>query len=122
MSQLTQTIALEQVAFFAYHGLYAAEQLTGTTFLVDVSVTFYPQQEVNTELLTNTVNYEQLYHIIATEMNQTQQLLESVAKNILQHIQFQFDFIHIIKVTIRKQNLPMTGRIGNALVQLTWNK
>ena len=122
MSKLIQLVALEQVAFFAYHGFYEAEQVMGTTFLVDVRVSFCLHEASCTEELASTVNYEQLYAIVALAMNTTQKLLESVVKTIFDAIQQQFSFLDKIEVVIRKQNLPMQGRIGNALVQLTWTR
>ena len=51
-----QTVALNDVKCFAFHGYYPEEQLTGTEFLVSVAVTFVPAGG-DTEDLERTVNY-----------------------------------------------------------------
>lgn len=42
-----QTVALKDVKFYAFHGFYPEEQLTGSHFSVDVEVNFIPS--VDTE-------------------------------------------------------------------------
>lgn len=116
----TQTVALRDVKCHALHGFYPEEQLIGCSFIVDIEVTFKPNDD--TENLDKTVNYESLNQIILKEMANTQKLLETVVKNILNAVQESYPFILTAKVGIRKMNPPMPGQIGHSFVELSYNR
>ena len=113
-----QTVALKDVKCFAYHGYYPEEQLTGIYFLVDVTVTFKPNDD--TENLERTVNYEVLNHIILKEMAIARKMLETVVKSILDQVVESYPFLHTAEVSIRKLNPPMPGQVGHSHVQLNY--
>ncbi|MET3113484.1 dihydroneopterin aldolase [Pedobacter sp. CG_S7] len=111
-----QTVALKDVKFFALHGYYPEEQLIGNHFLVSASVTFLPSED--SEALQHTVNYEVLNTIMIQQMQRTQQLLETVVKNILHQILDAFPFLLTIEVGIKKLNPCMPGAVNHSFVQL----
>jgi len=113
-----QTVALRDVRCHAFHGFYSEEQLIGCVFMVNVEVTFKPNND--TENLDKTVNYEVLNQIILKEMKHTQKLLETVVKNILEEVKSIYPFILTVKVGIRKMNPPMPGEIGHSFVALSY--
>ncbi|MEQ7799263.1 dihydroneopterin aldolase [Pedobacter sp. ASV1-7] len=113
-----QTVALKDVKCFALHGYYPEEQLTGIYFLVDIVVEFIPFGE--TENLQHTVNYEVLNTIILEEMANTQKMLETVVKNIIDRTVSNYPFILTTTVGIKKLNPPMPGEIGHSFVQLSY--
>ena len=115
---LIQTVALKDVKCFAYHGFYPEEQILGTHFLVSIEVKFSP--EGDTEDLQHTVNYELLNNIIQQEMKQTQKLLETVVKNMLNCVIAEFPFIDYAVVSIKKLHPPMSGEIHHSFVQLEY--
>nr|WP_262916145.1 dihydroneopterin aldolase [Pedobacter montanisoli] len=116
----TQTVALKDVKFYAFHGFYPEEQLTGNYFIVDAEVTFEPKGD--TEDLERTVNYEVLNQILIEEMRNTQKLLETVVKNIIDKISSAYAFVDTITIGIRKINPPMPGQIGHSFVQLKYQR
>ncbi|MDQ7948600.1 MAG: dihydroneopterin aldolase [Pedobacter sp.] len=113
-----QTIALREVKFYAFHGFYPQEQLTGNHFLVDVEVDFVPFGE--SENLKQTVNYEVMNTIVAKHMNQVQKLLETVVKNIIEELIQTYPYIRTATVGIKKLHPPMPGEIGHSFVQLSY--
>lgn len=113
-----RTVALKDVKFKAFHGFYPEEQLIGSHFSVDVEVTFTPNTD--TENLNVTVNYEEINAILITAMKQTQKLLETVVKNIIDHIIQKYPFIQTATVGIKKMNPPMPGEVGFSFVQLSF--
>ncbi|MDO7744614.1 MAG: dihydroneopterin aldolase [Pedobacter sp.] len=114
-----QTVALNDVKCFSFHGYYPEEQLTGTEFLVSVEVTFYPSG--NTEDLERTVNYEVLNTIILEEMASTKQLLETVVRQILDRVLSSFPFVLTAVAGIKKMHPPMPGEINHSFVQLSYS-
>jgi len=116
-----QKVALEGVRFFAYHGFYPEEQLTGNEFIVDIETEFPVSNDGNDDL-ANTVNYERLFEIASVEMQETRKLLETVAHGILNKISEEFPFVQLVKVSIRKMHLPVKGEVGNSLIQLIFSR
>lgn len=109
-------INLNAAEFFAYHGYYPEEQLLGSRFLVDISVSFLPAADLAKDELQNTVNYEQLYNIASDEMNITRKLIETVAKAIADAIKQKFPFVKNTRVSIQKMNPPLKGKVGYSSV------
>jgi dihydroneopterin aldolase len=114
----TQTVALNEIKFYAFHGFYPEEQLMGNHFSVDVEVTFKPFGE--TEDLATTVNYEVINTVVTKFMSQTEKLLETVVKNILDELIRLYPFLLTAKVGIRKLHPPMLGEIRHSFVALNY--
>jgi dihydroneopterin aldolase len=114
----TQTIALKDVKFFAFHGFYPEEHLIGNHFLVDAVVTFVPHGE--TEDINATVNYEVINEIMIEQMKQTQKMLETVVKNIIDSLITTYPKLLTATVGIRKLNPMMKGEVGHSFVQLEY--
>ncbi|RZJ83551.1 MAG: dihydroneopterin aldolase, partial [Chryseobacterium sp.] len=104
MNPFKQTVALKDVKCFALHGFYPEEQLTGNQFIVDLETTFLPIGF--DDELAQTVNYEDLNHIILEEMRNTQKLLETVLNNIINKVITQYPFLERVEVSIKKLNPP----------------
>lgn len=118
MSHFKQTVALKDVKCFALHGYYPEEQLIGNHFVVDLEAEFTPQGF--DDELAQTVNYEDLNHIIMEEMQHTQKLLETVLKNIISKVIKLYPFVEMVQVSMKKLNPPMPGQIGHSFVRLTY--
>jgi dihydroneopterin aldolase len=105
------TIAIQGAEFFAYHGFYPEEQQLGAKFIVDVSVDFIPRASIKKDDLYYSVNYEQIYRIVSQEMKQTRKLIEAVAQNIVDELKREFPFVRAIRVTVKKMNPPLGGKV-----------
>lgn len=116
------TVELHGAEFFAKHGFYPEEQLLGCKFLVDISVGFMPVGELSEDNLDNTVNYERLYQIACSQMQQPRKLIETLAQAILDGIKKEYSFVEAIVVTIKKLNPPMRGKIDHSGVTLSYTK
>ncbi|GAA4333715.1 dihydroneopterin aldolase [Mucilaginibacter gynuensis] len=113
------TVALHGAEFFAYHGFYAEEQVIGNKFLVDVTVQFLPQGDLNGDEMANTVNYEHVYKICCEEMKHPRKLIETVAQAIVDKIKADYPFAESITLTLKKQNPPMKGKVEYSAVTIT---
>ncbi len=120
MGHIRQQVALIDARFYAYHGYYAEEQVLGNEFTVNIEVTFEKGERTTTDELQHTVNYEQLYLIAKTEMQQPRKLLETVVETILHRVRADFPFVFSIEVGITKHNPPFGGDRANARVVLKW--
>lgn len=123
--KLVQKIAMDELRFFAYHGFYPEEQVTGNTFFVSVSISFPLaefRKEEDLDDLDKTINYENVYDIISLEMSIARKLLETVCQCILQKIMDKYHFVEEVEVSIKKSKLPFGNEHVNASVSLKWSK
>ena len=120
MEHIRQQVALTDARFYAYHGYYPEEQVLGNEFTVDISVAFDREDRETPDELPYTVNYEQLYRIASTEMQQPRKLLETVAEAMLRRVRTAFPFVLTIDIRITKHNPPFGGGRANACVTLHW--
>jgi len=112
-------INLNDAEFFAHHGFYPEEQLLGGRFLVDISVSFVPDNNLSEDEIENTINYESLYIIACEEMQHTRKLIETVAQSIFDRIQQKYSFAKCIKVSLRKMSPPLKGKVGHSSVVIS---
>ena len=111
-------IALEGMRFHAYHGVYEAEQILGTTFLVDIYIqTPATSTAAATGDLANALNYETVFQIVQLEMAQPRPLIESVAAGIMLRMKKQFANMLTLKVRLRKLNPPMGASVAASMVE-----
>ena len=80
-------IELEDIHFYAYHGVYENERRDGNDFLVTVRLDIPETKAVETDQLTDTVSYQDVYALVANEMAIPSQLLEHVAGRIRSSLQ-----------------------------------
>ena len=110
------TIELKGLRFHATHGMYAEERLVGNEFEVDVTVD-YRLSKKNITSIEQTVNYMEIFRIVAEEMKERKPLLENCAIDIGEKLHTQFEEIEGITVSIRKLNPPISGFTGTVGVQ-----
>ena len=92
-------IALEGMRFHSFHGVYEAERILGTTYIVDVYVqTAQNNMAAATDDLSNALNYETVYMVCRSEMEKPRNLIEAVVSSILKRMKHQF-------ATIRKSRV-----------------
>lgn len=113
------TISLHGAEFFGFHGFYPEEQKLGCKFIVDVDVNFEPLNNLKDDKLSNTVDYEQVYIIVAAQMKKTSKLIETVAQAIADDIKVRFPFADAIRVSIKKLNPPLKGKVDYSNIVIT---
>jgi dihydroneopterin aldolase len=112
------TVELNQLRFFAYHGLYAEERRTGNEFEVNLRADYEPLQEV-VEDISDTINYATLFELVKYQMLQPADLLETVVMNIANAIHTSFPAIKRIEITIAKLHPPIATFTGSVAVKFS---
>ncbi|MFY7908139.1 MAG: dihydroneopterin aldolase [Emticicia sp.] len=102
-------ISLEGLEFFAYHGYYDEEQKIGSKFSIDIEITTDLSRAAQEDKLKFTVNYEDVYKIVADVMKEKHRLLEHIAYKIIEVIKLQFPHIESVTVNVSKFNPPLGG-------------
>jgi dihydroneopterin aldolase len=109
------TIELTSLRFFAHHGLYAEEQLTGNEFEVDLWMECRAPEQVVTSL-EETINYGEAYEVVKEEFGKPTPLLETLAMRITDSLQERFSLVEKITIRIRKLHPPIIGFTGSVAV------
>ncbi|MEN9568803.1 MAG: hypothetical protein RL172_34 [Bacteroidota bacterium] len=105
------TIHLNQLRFFAFHGLYKDEQRNGNTFEVDVDIEAELPEQI--EKLKDTIDYVVMYAIIEKRMQTPSHLLETVAQDLAVLMQAADNRIKKVSIQIRKLTPPINNFKGH---------
>ncbi|MDR0420498.1 MAG: dihydroneopterin aldolase [Prevotellaceae bacterium] len=111
-------IELENMEFFACHGCFNEEQVTGNKFIVNLKIITDESLSEITDNIDDAVNYQAIYNIVCREMKQTSHLLENVCRRIIDAVCAETENIKNITVKISKQNPPMGGKVACASVTM----
>jgi len=111
------SIELEGLRFFAPHGVYEGEALTGNEFEVDL----YLQTDgtVPVAHLEQTVNYAEVYALVRAIMQKREALLEVLCQQIAGTIHRHFPQVREVQVRIRKRTPAIPHFSGTVGVSLT---
>lgn len=112
-------VALEGLEFFAYHGFYDEEQKMGNKYAVDIAVTTDFYEAAEKDVLSETVDYAELYKLVRDEMLKPSRLLENIGKRIIDHVFLAFPLVSGVELSISKFNPPIGGVCGRARVTLS---
>ena len=113
-------IVIEEMEFYAFHGHYQEEQIVGNRFLVDLELKTNLSAAAASDKLEDAVNYQEAYKLIKHEMRITKSnLLENIAKRILDALFREMKGIDKATVKIRKMHPPMGGPIQSVGVLMS---
>ena len=103
-------IELEGMVFTANHGCLESERSEGNTFVVDFCCEApFALKATRTDKLEDTVDYSEIYDLIAAEMAVPSNLLEHVAGRIVRSIAARFAQIGDFSVRVSKSCPPVDG-------------
>jgi len=116
---LINTIELEGMEFFSYHGCYKEEQTVGNQFIVNLKLETSSINAVATDSLKDALNYQQAYEIVKKEMSRPSHLLEHLAGRILDELFKELELLEHATVKVSKKNPPMGGKMDCVSVTLS---
>lgn len=112
-------IYLENLEFFAYHGVFEDEKKNGQTFFVSVTLDVDLTLAGQTDDLNETVNYGEVYDLIAdVTLNNKFDLIEKLAYVIIERMLETFPKVQAVKVRVDKPKAPGTTCLFPAAVEL----
>ena len=111
-------IQIENMEFYAYHGHFREEQIVGNRFLVDLWIETDMRKPAKTDNLEDAVNYQVAYKLVRKEMEKKSNLLEHIAKRILDALFEGLEGIENVRVKISKMNPPVGGKMDCVSVSL----
>ncbi|MDO6759673.1 dihydroneopterin aldolase [Tamlana sp. 2_MG-2023] len=111
-------ITVENIRIFANHGCLKEETKIGSDYSVNLEVEANLQKSSKTDKLSDTVDYVFLNRIIKEEMKIPSQLLETVAKRILNRIFNENKSIKKATVWVSKLNPPIGGDVEKVTIKM----
>ena len=116
---MTQTINIEGVRLYAYHGCLPEETKVGGEYIVDVNLEYDFTEASKTDDLSKTIDYCAVFNICKHEMANPSKLIENVCRRIYDAIIRSFPNLIFAKVTITKLLPPMNGPVEKVSVSIS---
>ena len=106
------TIELNQVHFYAEHGVLDEEAKLGNEFNITIKLQIHSEAKVITSI-HDTINYVEVFEVVKNQMQQRKNLLETVAMEIAQELHKKYSLLRKASIAIIKTNPPISYFSGN---------
>ncbi len=116
------SIKLNEMKFYAYHGVLQQEQKVGNLFIINLMVEINNYDSLHADDLKTTINYKELYYTIKKEMEIPSLLLEHLVGRICKRLFDTFEEIIYIDIELCKQKPPFPADIRDASIHLSLNR
>lgn len=116
------SIYLQGLEFYAYHGVMAEEKSLGQRFVIDLVLELELRPAGISDDLTKSVSYAEVYSDIREIVTGSKfNLLEALAEKIATTVLFKYP-VHQVTVKIRKPQAPIPGVFEYMAVEITRQK
>lgn len=115
---MSSYIFLDRMRFFAHHGVGRQETLVGNEFVVSLRLKVDVGHAMQTDDVTDTVSYAEVYEAVKKEMEIPSKLLEHVGGRIVKRLFGDFPQIENIELKLSKRNPPMGADIEAAGIEI----
>ena len=116
---MLDTIILENIRVYAYHGCLAEETQIGSDYRVDMQVDADLEKSSFTDDLKDTVDYVKLNAIVKEEMAVPSKLLEHVVRRINDRVIKELVLVEKVETKVSKLNPPIIGDVEAVCVKMT---
>ncbi len=111
-------IQINNIKLFTNHGCLDEEAKIGSEYRVDIEVDADLEKSAKSDNLMDTVDYVHLNKIVKEEMSIRSELLEHVAKRIINRIFDEISLVDFAKVAVAKINPPIGGNVQEVVIIL----
>ena len=111
-------ITLNEVHFYAFHGVLPQERNVGGDFVVSLRLGYDISRAMQSDNVSDTLNYAEVYEFVKREMAIPSQLLEHVAGRIIRALETAYPAVTSIDLTLTKVNPPMGADCRGAGVEV----
>ena len=114
------SIALNEMIFYAYHGVRDTEKEQGQRFIINFKAELSFEEAAKNDDLEKTVSYSEVYRELEKIFKEKKyDLLESAAYQIIKGIFKAFPLLQFIEVEIKKPAVPIAGILSSASVKMS---
>ena len=115
-------IRLNEMSFYGFHGVSAAEKETGRVFQVDCELEVDLAEAGHSDQLRDTIDYSEVHSIIKETVEGTAfSLLEALAQTLADKLLDSFP-AYRVTLRVRKMNPPIAGQVKYIEVEITRNQ
>ena len=108
-------ISIDRLRLRAFHGVGSQERRVGNVFEISVSLSYPPAlKAVETDDVSDTLNYADAVEIIGKVMSEPSDLLEHVAGRIRRALLTAYPAIESGRITVTKLAPPVSAEMGAA--------
>lgn len=111
-------IYLRKVRFHAFHGVMPQEKTVGADFTICLRIGYDFSRAIQTDEVSDTLNYAEIYGLVKEEMMKPSKLLEHAAGRIVNRLLSTYPTIESIDLTVNKDNPPMGADCEGAGVEI----
>lgn len=111
-------ILLENLIFYAHHGVFEQETAVGNVYVLNVKIELDLELASKSDNLHDTISYADVYEIVKQEMMIPSRLLEHVGGRIIRRLKKEYMQIEQLELKLSKRNPPMGGQLDYASVIL----
>lgn len=115
-------ILLQNLKFHAFHGVLPQERLAGNDYTVDMRIKYDVSGALTSDDVNDTLNYAEVFQLVAQEMAVPSALLERVAGRIGDRLFRRYPGIEEVELIIVKQNPPMGADCKGAGVEVRFER
>ncbi|HAT48432.1 MAG TPA: dihydroneopterin aldolase [Flavobacteriales bacterium] len=105
----TNKILVNGLRFWAHHGCMEEEAIVGQEYRVDVALWVNLAPSAETDELSKTVDYEDVYRIVRREMGVRSKLVEQVCQRIVNALRNELPLSESVEVKVTKFQPPING-------------
>ena len=116
--RLMDTIHLAGLRCYSNHGCLDEESIIGSEYVLDLAIKADIVRASETDDLTLTVDYVDLYRIAQLEIKIRSKLIEHVAKRIIDSIFLELELVQEIDLELKKINPPINGDVSHVSIQM----
>lgn len=109
-------IKLKNIRTFSYHGCLVEESKIGSDYRVNLEIKTDLRKSEQSDDLKDTVDYVLLNQIVVDEMAIRSNLLEHVARRIIDSSMAKIPTLEYIKVAVSKLNPPIGGDVEEVTI------
>ncbi len=109
------SIQLNNLSFFAFHGLYEEEKLNGNDFIVNAVIYYQPEKLINQ--ISDTIDYVSVYELIERRMQIATPLLETIVMELTLQIFDKFTLAESVAIELTKLKPPIHNFKGTVSVK-----
>lgn len=111
-------ILLENLVFYAYHGVLPQETSVGNEYVVNLKIGLDLSKAGMTDNLADSISYADIYEDVKKEMSVPSRLIEHVAYRIVNKLKEKYNLIETLELKLSKRNPPMGAQLDCASIVL----
>ncbi len=122
---MNNTITIENLKVFAYHGVYPEETATGQDFYLTLKLYFDTSVAGMSDNLKDAIDYGDVCHFVTRCMlEKTFHLIEAAGEYVLHRLMLKYDKLDRVDLTLSKPHAPVELPLENIRLDLSrsWHK